>query len=61
MVNIINYLIGLSMRTTIFILMISILMEFSYAQNSPQKPDGQILKNIFNKDSSSGIRLLSPI
>lgn len=40
------------MRTTIIIFLISILMEFSYAQNSPQKPDGQILKNVFNKDSS---------
>ncbi len=41
------------MKTTIFILTISILMGFSYAQNGPQKPDGQILKNTFNKDSIS--------
>lgn len=53
MVNIINYLIGVIMKTTIFILMISILMEISLAQNSSQKADGQILKNTFNKDSIS--------
>jgi hypothetical protein len=41
------------MKTTIFILMISILMEFSCAQNNPQKDDGLILKNTFNKDSIS--------
>jgi sulfatase modifying factor 1 len=37
------------MKTTVFILMISILMESGCAQNSPQKPH----KNIFNKDSIS--------
>jgi sulfatase modifying factor 1 len=41
------------MKNSIFILMISILMEFSCAQDSTQKPDGQVLKNIFNKDSIS--------
>ncbi len=41
------------MKTTIFILMISILMQFSCAQNSPQKFDGRIMKNTFNKDSIS--------
>ncbi len=41
------------MKTTIFILMISILMEFGFAQNNPQKFDGQIMKNTFNKDSIS--------
>ncbi len=50
MVNIINYLKGLIMKTTIFILMISILMELSCAQNNSQKVDGQILKNTFSKD-----------
>jgi formylglycine-generating enzyme required for sulfatase activity len=53
MVNNINYLKGLNMKTTIFILMISILMQFNCAQNSPQKDDGLILKNTFNKDSIS--------
>jgi hypothetical protein len=33
--------------------MISILMEFSYAQNNSQKADGQILNNSFNKDNVS--------
>jgi formylglycine-generating enzyme required for sulfatase activity len=41
------------MKTTIFILTISILMEFGFAQNNPQKFDGQIMKNTFNKDSIS--------
>jgi formylglycine-generating enzyme required for sulfatase activity len=41
------------MKTTIFILMISLLMGISYAQNSTQKSDGQILKNVFNKNSIS--------
>jgi formylglycine-generating enzyme required for sulfatase activity len=50
MVNIINYLKGLNMKTTIFILTISILMQFNCAQNSPQKDDGLILKNTFSKD-----------
>jgi formylglycine-generating enzyme required for sulfatase activity len=38
------------MKTTMFILMISILMQFNCAQNSPQKDDGLILKNTFCKD-----------
>ena len=41
------------MKTTLFILTISILMQFNCAQNSSQKSDGQILKNTFNKDSIS--------
>jgi len=41
------------MKTTIFILMISFLIGTSYAQNKSQKPDGQVLKNEFNKDSIS--------
>ena len=41
------------MKNTLFILMISILMEFGCAENSTPKPDGQILKNKFNKDSIS--------
>jgi formylglycine-generating enzyme len=41
------------MKNTIFILMISILMEFGCAENNTQKPAGQILKNKFNKDSIS--------
>ena len=53
MVNIINNIKGLSMKTTIFVLMISILMQFNCAQNRPQKDDGLILKNTFNKDSIS--------
>ena len=38
------------MKTTIFILTISILMQFNCAQNSPQKTDGLVLKNTFSKD-----------
>jgi formylglycine-generating enzyme len=38
------------MKTAIFILTISILMEYGCAQNNPQKCDGQILKNTFSKD-----------
>jgi formylglycine-generating enzyme len=53
MVNIINYLIEINMKTTLFILMISFLIGISYAQNSPQMLDEQILKNVFNKDSIS--------
>jgi formylglycine-generating enzyme len=53
MVNIINYLKGLIMKTTMFILMFSILMQFNCAQNNPQKDDGLVLKNTFNKDSIS--------
>ena len=41
------------MKNTIFILMISILMEFGCAENSAPKTDGQVLKNTFNKDSIS--------
>jgi formylglycine-generating enzyme required for sulfatase activity len=41
------------MKNTLFILTISILMEFGFAQNSLQKDDGQIMKNKFNKDSVS--------
>jgi formylglycine-generating enzyme required for sulfatase activity len=41
------------MKTAIFVLMISILMEISYAQNSLKKPNEQILKNTINKDSIS--------
>jgi formylglycine-generating enzyme required for sulfatase activity len=41
------------MKTKLIILIISTLMEISYAQNILQKPDGQILKNVFNKDSIS--------
>jgi formylglycine-generating enzyme len=41
------------MKTTIFILMISILVGISYAQSSSQKADGQIMKTGFNKDSIS--------
>jgi formylglycine-generating enzyme required for sulfatase activity len=41
------------MKRTVLILLVSILMQFSCAQNSPQKPDGQILTNRFNKDSIS--------
>lgn len=37
------------MKKSVFILMISIFMEFSFAQNN----EGQILKNKFNKDSIS--------
>jgi formylglycine-generating enzyme len=48
-----NVLKGLIMKATMFILMISILMQFNCAQNSPQKDDGLILKNTFNKDSIS--------
>ncbi len=40
------------MKTTIFVLMISILMELSCAQNNLQKDDGQILKNTFKDDIS---------
>ncbi|MGE5861331.1 MAG: hypothetical protein ACM34J_12295 [Ignavibacteria bacterium] len=43
------------MKTTIFILMISILMEFGYAQNNSQKPDGQILKYTFSKDDTQAL------
>jgi formylglycine-generating enzyme required for sulfatase activity len=41
------------MKTTIFILTISILMQFNCTQNSPQKDEGLIMKNTFNKDSIS--------
>jgi hypothetical protein len=41
------------MKRTVLILLVSVLMQFSCAQNSPQKPDGQILTNRFNKDSIS--------
>jgi formylglycine-generating enzyme required for sulfatase activity len=41
------------MKKTIFVLMISILTQFNCAQNNPQKDDGLILKNTFNKDSIS--------
>ena len=41
------------MKTTIIILMISLLMGISYAQNSSQKPERQIQKNVFNKDNIS--------
>jgi formylglycine-generating enzyme len=41
------------MKTTIFILMVSILTQFNCAQNNPQKDDGLVLKNTFNKDSIS--------
>ncbi|MGA9291374.1 MAG: SUMF1/EgtB/PvdO family nonheme iron enzyme [Ignavibacteriaceae bacterium] len=41
------------MKTKIFILIISVMAVFSYAQNNPQNTDGQFLKNKFNKDSIS--------
>ncbi len=41
------------MKATICILMISLLMGISSAQNSPQKSNEQIMKNAFNKDSIS--------
>jgi len=41
------------MKTTIFVLTISILMQFNCAQNNSQKDDGLVLKNTFNKDSIS--------
>jgi sulfatase modifying factor 1 len=44
---------GLIMKATIFISMISILMGFNCAENGSQKPDGQVLKHTFNKDSIS--------
>ena len=41
------------MKTTIFILTISILLQFNCAQNSSQKDEGLVLKKTFNKDSIS--------
>ena len=41
------------MKRTVFILLVSALMQFSCAQNSQHKPDGLTLKNSFNKDSIS--------
>jgi hypothetical protein len=41
------------MKTTLYILMISLLTGISFAQSSSQNTDGQILKNTFNKDSIS--------
>ena len=41
------------MKTTICILMISILMEIGCAQKNSQKVDTQVLKTTFNKDSIS--------
>ena len=41
------------MKKTIFILMISILVEFSYAQSNTQKSNEQIMKTGFNKDNIS--------
>jgi len=43
------------MKTTIFILTISILMQFGCAQNNPQKADGLILKNTFSKDDNQAL------
>ncbi|MGE5806821.1 MAG: transglutaminase domain-containing protein, partial [Ignavibacteria bacterium] len=43
------------MKTTIIILMISILMEIGYAQNNSQKTDGQILKYTFSKDDTQAL------
>ena len=41
------------MKSTIFILTISILVQFNCAQNRPQKDEGLVLKKTFNKDSIS--------
>jgi formylglycine-generating enzyme required for sulfatase activity len=41
------------MKNTIFILMASILMGSNCAEDSTPKPDGQVLKTTFNKDSIS--------
>ena len=41
------------MKTTMFILIISILTQFHCAQNIPQKDDGLVMKKTFNKDNIS--------
>lgn len=41
------------MKRTVLILSVFVLMQFSYAQKSPQMKDGQMLTNRFNKDSIS--------
>jgi len=41
------------MKNTVLILLVSILTQFSYAQNSTQKPDVLVQKSKFNKDSVS--------
>lgn len=41
------------MKNTILFLLVSALMQLSYAQSSPHKPDGHIMTNRFNKDSIS--------
>ena len=41
------------MKRTVLILSVSVLMQFSCAQKSPQMKDGQMLTNRFNKDSIS--------
>lgn len=43
----------LIMKNTILFLLVSALMQLSYAQNSPQKHDRHIQANRFNKDSIS--------
>ncbi|MCX6236054.1 MAG: SUMF1/EgtB/PvdO family nonheme iron enzyme [Bacteroidia bacterium] len=44
------------MKNTVFILMVSIMMDVCCAQNSPQKAyDGQILKNTFSKDDMQAL------
>jgi hypothetical protein len=41
------------MKNTILFVLLSVLMQLSYAQNSPHKPDGHIMTDRFNKDSIS--------